>query len=80
MIVTRFFNVAASTFLMCVQLSASQSMEFQIVLPRDTVDSVSAEFQHAFPQISAANSFREILEQHFPRRVGRFIHYREIRG
>ena len=51
----RFLNVAASTFLMSVQLSASQSMEFQIVLPRDTVDSVSAEFQHAFPQISACN-------------------------
>lgn len=49
-------------------------VEFQIVLPEDTIDSILREFQAEFPKENAA-SFRAILNTYFPVRCGKFTSY-----
>ena len=49
-------------------------VEFQIVLPEDTIDSILREFQAEFPKEDAA-SFRAILNTYFPVRCGKFTSY-----
>lgn len=49
-------------------------VEFEIVLPEDTIDSVQREFQAEFPE-EDATSFRAILMTYFPVRCGKFTSY-----
>lgn len=75
--VISFQSQRKNTFIMRIQLDKTKkSIDFPIVLPHDTVESIYHEFRQEFPMENGLQ-FKQVLDSYFPRRIGRFTAYYE---
>ena len=65
---------AVNTYIMHVRMNSTSVLKFNIVLPRDSIESIYNEFVAVFPKENRRR-FKQLLQAHFPQACGRFVTY-----